>query len=151
MPADAAALAVVEVAGWRAAYRGLMPDALLDTLSEAEIAARWHENLLKHGPSGHKRVVVAVTDQRIIGFARVGAGQHADQAGLLYLLYVLPEYWGRGMGQRLMSAALDELRDLGITQASLWVLRGNQRARRFYGGAGLARRWTDQRRSLWRR
>jgi RimJ/RimL family protein N-acetyltransferase len=35
-----------------------------------------------------------------------------------------------------MSAAMDELRDLGMREASLWVLRDNQRARRFYERLG---------------
>ena len=35
-PEDGAALAAVEVRSWRAAYRGLMPDAFLDGISEAE-------------------------------------------------------------------------------------------------------------------
>jgi hypothetical protein len=39
---DAPALAAVELTGWRAAYRGLMPDAFLDGLSEAAKAADWH-------------------------------------------------------------------------------------------------------------
>jgi hypothetical protein len=37
-PEDAAALAAVEVSCWRAAYRGLIPDAYLDGLSEAKKA-----------------------------------------------------------------------------------------------------------------
>lgn len=131
-PADAAALAAVEVTGWRTAYRGLMPDVFLDALSEAEKTADWHANLLKHGQSGRKRVIVAIADERVIGFVRVGAEQNTRTAGLLYLLYVLPQYWGRGVGKRLMSAALDELRDLGLVHASLWVLRDNHHARRFY-------------------
>jgi GNAT superfamily N-acetyltransferase len=131
-PADAAALAAVEVASWRAAYRGLMPDAFLNALSETEKTAHWRENLLKHGQLGRKRVVVALADERIIGFVRIGAEQDTSEAGLLYLLYALPEHWGHGVGRRLMSAALDELRDLGLRQALLWVLRDNQRARRFY-------------------
>jgi ribosomal protein S18 acetylase RimI-like enzyme len=131
-PADAAALAAVEVASWRAAYRGMMPDAFLDALSEAEKTAHWRENLLKHGQLGRKRVVVALVDERIIGFVRVGAEHEDSEAGLVYLLYVLPEYWRRGVGRRLISAALDELRDLGLSYAMLWVLRDNQRARRFY-------------------
>ena len=43
------------------------------------------------------------------------------------------------MGQTLMSAAMDDLRDLGMSEAALWVLRDNQRARRFYERLGWRR------------
>jgi GNAT superfamily N-acetyltransferase len=113
-----------------------MPDAYLDRLSQVELAADWRANLLKHAASGHKRLLVAVEDQKVIGFVRVGPESEASEVGLIYLLYVLPEYWGRGVGKALMSAAMDELRDLGMRDAALWVLRDNQRARRFYAGLG---------------
>ena len=36
-PADAPALAAVQVASWRAAYRGLMPDGVLAGLSVPDV------------------------------------------------------------------------------------------------------------------
>jgi ribosomal protein S18 acetylase RimI-like enzyme len=137
-PEDAASLAAVEVTSWRTAYRGLMPDALLDGLSEAEPTEGWHQNLLKHGTSGRKRVLLAVSDAGVRGFVRIGAEQEAHQIGLVYLLYVWPEVWRRGVGTALMHAAMDSFRDLGVSEVVLWVLRDNQRARTFYEGLG----WT---------
>ena len=90
-PEDAGSLALVEVTSWRPAYRGLMPDALLDALSEVEKTAGWRQNLLKHGAAGRKRVRVAVADVEVMGFVRVGLVAEASQVGLVYLLYVLPE------------------------------------------------------------
>jgi ribosomal protein S18 acetylase RimI-like enzyme len=135
-PHDAASLAAVEVMSWRAAYRGLMPDAFLDGLSEAENTEGWHQSLLKHGVSGRKRVLIAVSDARVLGFVRIGAVEEAHQIGLVYLLYVRPEAWGSGVGTALMHAAMDSLHDLGMCEAVLWVLRDNQRARAFYEGFG---------------
>ncbi len=137
-PEDAASLAAVEVTSWRAAYRGLMPDGFLDELSEVEKTVDWRQSLLTHGPSGRKRVCVAVGDAGIMGFVRVGPVGNEGKVGLIYLLYVLPEHWGRGMGTALMRAGLDELRDLGKSEAILWELRDNLRARRFYEGLGWA-------------
>ena len=56
---DAVSLAAVEMASWRAAYRGLMPDAFLDGLSEEAKTEDWRRSLLKYGASGRKRVLVA--------------------------------------------------------------------------------------------
>jgi RimJ/RimL family protein N-acetyltransferase len=138
-PEDAEAVAAVEVASWRAAYGGLMPDAFLGALSEAEKAASWRQNLLKHGASGRKRLLVAIDDGGVVGLVRVGPDADAGGTGLVYLLYVLPTYWGRRVGKTLMSAAMDELRDLGMSEAVLWVLRDNQRARRLYERLGWRR------------
>ena len=40
-PSDAGAIAEVRVSSWRSAYRGLLPDSLLDALSVPDIASRW--------------------------------------------------------------------------------------------------------------
>jgi ribosomal protein S18 acetylase RimI-like enzyme len=135
-PEDAASLAALEVTVWQFSYRGLMPDAFLDALSQAEKTIQWRKNLLKHGPFGRKRVLVAVEDADVIGFVRVGVVEDEGKRGLVYLLYVLPSYWGRGVGKMLMHAAIDELGDLGMDEAVLWVLRDNQRACAFYSALG---------------
>src|SRR5215204_5919777 len=124
-PEDAAALAAVEVRSWRAAYRGLMPDTFLDGLSKVEKAESWRQNLLKHGPSGCKRVCIALSDGGISGFVRVGPLTDEGEVGLTYVLYVLPEQWRRGVGSALMQSGMQELRDLGMREAILWVLRDN--------------------------
>ena len=143
-PEDAAALAAVEVRSWRAAYRGLMPDTLLDGLSEVEKAESWRQDLLKHGSSGCKRVYIALSDVGISGFVRVGPLTDEGEVGLISVLYVLPEQWRRGVGATLMQAGMQELRDLGMREAILWVLRDNLRARRFYEQLG----WTPDGRTV---
>jgi GNAT superfamily N-acetyltransferase len=135
-PEDAPALAAVEVATWQAAYRGLMPDAYLDRLSREVKAEIWGLNLLKHQHTRRKRVLVAVQDDEIIGFTRLGPAEDTGTVGLVSLLYVLPEHWGCGVGKALMEAAMQQLRELGMDQAVLWVLRDNLRARRFYESLG---------------
>jgi GNAT superfamily N-acetyltransferase len=115
-----------------------MPDTFLDTLSQAEKATAWRENLLKHGQGGRKRVWVALSEAGISGFVRVGPVIDEDEIGLIYLLYVLPEQWSRGVGTALMQVGMQELRAFGMRQAMLWVLRDNLRARRFYERLG----WT---------
>jgi ribosomal protein S18 acetylase RimI-like enzyme len=141
-PADARAIATMLVASWRAAYRGLMPDEVLAGLSVAERERFWSDTLSALEP--HASVVVATAAQAVVGFAAVGAPfdpiDRADPTlGHLYALYLDPDSWGRGIGTQLHATALDRLRACGFTSAGLWVLDGNQRARRFYHRHG----WTD--------
>ena len=52
--------------------------------------------------------------------------------GWLEALYVRPRAWGGGLARRLHAAAVEELERRGGERARLWVLEGNERARRFY-------------------
>jgi GNAT superfamily N-acetyltransferase len=58
--------------------------------------------------------------------------------GELWGLYVDPEAWGSGAAAALLAASVDALRGRGFTEAVLWVLEDNPRARRFYEREG----WT---------
>lgn len=141
-PADAPALAAVQVASWRTAYRGLMPDEVLAGLSVPELERVWSGRFTGRPP--RTSVVVATVGRRLVGFASSGPPlvptDRADPAvGDLYALYLDPDHWGRGIGTLLHAAALDRLGAHGFTRAGLWVLDGNQRALRFYQRTG----WTD--------
>ncbi len=133
--ADAGAIAAVDVASWRAAYRGIMPDAYLDALSVVRKTSDWQRSLGRAHERG-KRTFVAETDGSVVGFATVGPDTEVASSGLLFLMYVAPGQWGRGSGRALMTASETALRELGYARAVLWVLEANIRARRFYEAAG---------------
>ncbi len=133
---DAGGIAVVHVGSWRAAYRGLVPDELLDRLSVREREAKWRELLA----DGRGLVLVAEVGGRIGGFCSAempsrdeDTGPHvAEVSGL----YVAPELWRRGVGTALLGAAMDELWRRGYIEATLWVFAANATGRAFYSGLG---------------
>jgi GNAT superfamily N-acetyltransferase len=51
-------------------------------------------------------------------------------------LYVVPEWWGTGVGPQLHDRGLELLRSQGSERCLLWVLEDNLRARRFYERRG---------------
>ena len=53
-------------------------------------------------------------------------------------LYVAPGRTGRGIGQRLLDAMLDEARSAAIPVFRLWTFQRNAGARRFYERNGFA-------------
>jgi ribosomal protein S18 acetylase RimI-like enzyme len=137
--ADAAAVARVHLAAWRAAYRGLVPDAFLDSLNLGERTARWREQLTDR-PRGQV-THVAEADGEIIGFVAGGACRDDDARagdGELYAIYVDPGNWRRGVGGSLESACLGALRERGFAEVRLWVLEANAAARAFYERSGWA-------------
>lgn len=123
---DAPAVALVHVRTWQVAYRGHMPDDLLDNLSLESRTAGW-ERLI---PSGG--VWVALSEDSVVGFASAEPSRDADAESELYAIYLLPTAWGSGLAEPLITAALS-----GMTDVVLWVLDDNPRARRFYERLGF--------------
>ena len=139
LAADADALGELHVATWRAAYRGLLPDALLDGLSIPERQAKWRGWL---APSGSPETGTLVADLRgrPVGFSRWGRSRDDDAAtrpiGELFAIYVEAALWGTGVGLALHERTIDAGRSTGFDEMTLWVVRANDRARRFYARQG---------------
>lgn len=124
--ADAPAVAEVHVRTWQAAYRGLVPDSVLDALSVQERTAMWERGIPRGG------VWVGLVDGEVAGFVAVGPSDEPDAASKLYAIYVLPSAWGTPLGYELARAALADEQDV-----VLWVFDENPRARRFYERLGF--------------
>lgn len=129
-PGDAAAIAEVHVESWRTAYRGMVPQRVLDGLSVQRRTVFWTALL---ADPGEARTWVAERDGAIVGFAGTTIIKEPD--GLrpaLETIYVLAEARGQGIGRRLIEAAMADLTERGFRSVTLWVLTANVRARRFY-------------------
>jgi GNAT superfamily N-acetyltransferase len=150
--ADAPAVAEVMVAGWRAAYRGLVPDEHLAAMDPRADTGRFRAMWAAATAPDAPRTIVACTAGTVIGFASwgpyrpqpnhcgVGAGTPTPGAravGELYALYAHPEHWGTGAGHALTAEVLREMQRQGLAPVRLWVFTGNARARQFYERSGF--------------
>jgi len=135
-PDDAPAIARIHVTSWQAAYRGQLPDELLDGLTTERREAHWRE--AASWPS--HTLLVADDDAGVVGFVSCAATQDLDgdpaATGEVRAIYVDPAAYGRGYGRSLMDRAVEELERRGFRNATLWVLASNDRARRFYEREG---------------
>ena len=78
---DCARIGEIHVEGWRAAYRGIMPDSLLAGLSYEKRAGGWRIAIERDPGS-----VVVIEDKGIIfGWAAIGSGTSLACATLLQL------------------------------------------------------------------
>lgn len=134
LPEDAEAIAEVDVASWRAAYRDLMPAGYLAALDVAQKAEGWRRGIERDAAQG-KRTLVVEAQGAVAGFSVVGPDDEAG-FGLLWLMYVGPAHWGNGAARPLMDGSVAALLELGHREARLWVLEANTRARRFYERCG---------------
>jgi GNAT superfamily N-acetyltransferase len=137
---DAAAVAAVQAASWKATFGGTLPPAVLDQLRGAQAVEQWRLAAAEP-PSRHHHLLVAVAGADVVGFAAMGpAGDpdtDAESDAELVALGVLPERLGEGHGSRLVNAAVDHLRQDGFATARVW-LTGSDPLRPFLEGAGWA-------------
>ena len=122
--------AMVHYRSWQESYRGLLPDSYLDGMSYEQcyaIARRWPDNIL-----------VAKDGDRVVEFVAYGANRDKSlpDTGEIIAIYLLADYQGQGIGYRLMHAAMEQLVD--CKSVVLWVLKGNEKAIRFYERYGFA-------------
>jgi GNAT superfamily N-acetyltransferase len=136
-PDDAEAIGQIRIRGWQFAYRGLLPDHVLDALSDDERLAARRDRL--RSPSVGSDAWIAELDGRVVGFALCGPSRDQGvepRTGELLAIYVEPDVVGRGVGRGLIEQAERGMWAAGYRRAMLWVLRDNARARRFYEHAG---------------
>jgi GNAT superfamily N-acetyltransferase len=132
---DVRAIAEIHVASWRATYRGLLPDAYVARRSVADRRHQWEEIL--GDPVAARGVLVIEEEGGIRGFASTGPSRDAESAtGELMAIYLDPAHLSRGLGAQLHEYALETLAGMGFTEATLWVLGANARARAFYESHG---------------
>ncbi len=131
---DAAEIARVHVAAWRSSYRGLLADDFLASLSEAGYTDRWRRVI----GDGASRVFVVEEQTEIVGFASGGRERAGESgfAGELYAIYIVAGSQRKGHGRKLVRAIAAALREMGLRDMIVWVLRDNAPAREFYERLG---------------
>lgn len=135
--ADAADLASVHVTSWHETYTGMVPATMLSSLSVEGRRAIWQQILSASTEPGSTNVYVAQSGRSTVGFGaccsqRTQTLRERGYDGEISAIYVLSGFQRRAIGRRLLFALASDLlaRDFGA--ASLWVLRDNAVARRFY-------------------
>ena len=134
-PADATAVAQVHHLTWVNTLGDLLPASFWETHTLEERTRTWRRWLtLGGGPSA----MLAEVGGEIVGVAYAAPARR--QHGIapvrerqLWMLYVLEEHHGTGVGQALLDAVVPP-----GEPCQLWVAEDNPRARRFYERNGFA-------------
>jgi ribosomal protein S18 acetylase RimI-like enzyme len=133
---DADAIERIRVETWRATYRGLLPDGLIDQLQPNVERRRERLRSLPHAELN----LVAEEGADVVGYAFAGPERTHDPeySGEIYAIYVLPARQRKGHGRALIRECARELAVRGMTAILIWVLRENTIGRRFYERIGGA-------------
>lgn len=126
---DAEGKGYVHYQAWNEAYTGLIDQAYLNS--------RTIERCVRVAKEHPQNTVVAVINERVVGFASYLKSRDEDlpQAGEVMALYVLEDYYGLGIGKRLMEESYFKLSD--YKTIIIWVLKTNVRAIGFYKKLGF--------------
>ena len=113
---------------WREAYDDLLPAEFQETMTLDRcrfFSQKYPENTL-----------IAMDGKKVVGFISYGNFRdEAIQAGEIIALYVLKDYYGKGVSKQLMHAAFVALDQ--FSEIYLWVLKENKRVIAFYQKMGF--------------
>ena len=113
---------------WREAYDDLLPAEFQETMTLDRcrfFSQKYPENTF-----------IAIDGMKVVGFISYGNFRDETiQAGEIISLYVLKDYYGKGIAQKLMKEALTTLEQ--FSEIFLWVLKENKRAIAFYQKMGF--------------
>jgi ribosomal protein S18 acetylase RimI-like enzyme len=134
---DARTIAEVHVKSWQTAYRGLLPEEFLQSLSVDRREQQWKASI----ENPEQVVLVYELEEIIIAFCSFAPTRDDDldksKVAELGTIYALESVWSQGIGQQLWNKAVTQMRERGFSEVMLWVLKGNDRAIKFYERMGL--------------
>lgn len=133
---DVKAIAEVHVKSWQAAYRGLLPDDFLQNLSVSRREEQW-----RRGLQNPEQVILIYEQDTVVAFCGFAPSRDEDvdktKVAELSTIYALESVWGQGIGKALWQEAVKLMREKEFTEVTLWVLKGNERAIKFYEHQGM--------------
>ncbi|MFC7218399.1 GNAT family N-acetyltransferase [Streptomyces polyrhachis] len=138
VPSDTEGVRAVGLAAWPPTYTPLAGARYV----ESRLAVWWSTQSTARGIAAGNVLVAEVAGgpeasgagSRIVGMAGLG-----ERGGVpvLWKLYVLPSYHGRGVGSALMAAVRARLKAAGAERLHLEYMAGNERAAAFYRAQGF--------------
>ena len=135
---DADQIAALNVAAWRAGFRGLISDAYLTAYDGLPQLRR--ETLADPGADDIQ--LVADDGEEIFGWISGGSAHEDDLGPGTYEVracYVNPARWRTGIGRQLVAALIDRLDPQRWTDLVLWTVRDASPTNAFYASLGMIR------------
>ena len=128
---DAYEYAACKLSSWQAAYKNIIPDDYLNSLSINEEIEKFTLGYTTYHDYSY---YCAFYKNSLIGIFVIGKSRDEDKptCGEICAIYLLPKFWNRGYGKTMMNYAINVLKTQGYNEIILWVLDENSRAKYFY-------------------
>lgn len=134
---DAKAIKHVARDSWHVAY-----DSVLGADQVDEKVESWYdpERLIPDDIEPNDRLFfVGVVEETVVGFIEIVHDESDETLAHLYRLYVVSDYWGRGIGSSLLDHIETILEDQGFDRLQLSVMAENSVGVSFYESNGFHR------------
>ncbi|MDO5556452.1 MAG: GNAT family N-acetyltransferase [Clostridia bacterium] len=137
-------IAKLIISGWQTAYKGLIDDNFLSSLSTTIISEKWEKYILSQNKDNH--IYVYEEDDKILGVIRFGKPDDKSDAlhnAEIHVLYVEPSLKRHGIGSKLFDFAKEYFVKNNYTNMIIWCLKENSPSIKFYekmGGKIIAER-----------
>ena len=131
-------VAQIHVASRRDAYRGVIPDAMVEARTIEGAIEMWLAHLAKYPAN---LTVAEMPDEQIAGFSCAGPVTNTERSGPyefeVYAMHVRPDIRRNGIGAALLRHAIKRARDeLHMRSMIVWTLEDLRLSRRFYEREG---------------
>ncbi|AKN29918.1 GCN5 family acetyltransferase [Clostridium carboxidivorans P7] len=132
---DANVISNIYALSWKSAYKGIVPQKYLDEL-KLDFWVSSFENRIKNN-----LITAQIIYENALPVGCVAYGKARDDKftdwGEIISIYLLPDYFRKGYGQKLLQTAIIDMKIEGYKNFYLWVLKENINARNFYESNGF--------------
>ena len=125
---DVMQISEILVEDWQKAYRGIMDDDFLDSMSAEQ---RYGIEVRRYD-----KFMVAADADTILGYAWLEASEEDPADCEIIALYVRYTRRGNGIGKLLLQDAVSRFREAGKKKMIIWCLKENAESRKFYEKIG---------------
>lgn len=133
---DFQVLGNIHASSWKVAYRNIIPEEVLNNITAEKRGAYFRKALTE----GWEQDAIIYEDGTPLVLICIGKARDIDldnSHGEIWGIYLLPEVWGKGIGSILIQWGIAELKNRGYEKISLWVLKDNVQAIKFYEKSGF--------------
>lgn len=116
------------VKSWRATYKGIIPDKILDTITIEKFNRIWKEYITKE----NNGIFGAFENNIFLGFGAFTPDEEMNETLYLDSLHIKDEYKGKGVGTRIINYLKEYAREKEYKGVSVSIMYGNDRARNLY-------------------
>ena len=133
---DSYNIANLIASSWQTAYKGLIEDKFLNSLSVEVMAQNWERNILNQDENDN--IFVCEENNKILGVIRFGKPSDNSETynSEIHALYVEPSLKGKGIGTKLFEFAKKYFIEKNTTNMIIWCLKNNLPSIKFYEKMG---------------
>ncbi len=129
-------LAYIQTESWKAAFKTILSEEILQKYTEITRAIAMYKRLLDENIGNGYILEVDEKPHCIAWWDKARDSDMSDYAEII-CIHSLQNKWRNGYGAKMMDKVLEDIKNAGYSKVMLWVFTENNRARRFYEACGF--------------